>query len=272
MFTQNCISNKLCKSDLKTTDHVYKFNALSYVVCIIAFGILTLRGSLSWFTAVMGVIFGIVTALSNYFKMRSLGEGPMNITLLITTSSMIIPTMSGIFFGEKFSVYKFTLLFVLIFFIYLSLGRGGGRGYSKSWLWLCLVAFILQGSIGVLQKIHQSTEHKGEAAGFLLIAFICSLIYSSLRSMKRSYRALGFGIKHYLLSSVCGICVFAMNFLNLKLAGALPSQLFFPLVNGSAIVLSVAASFVIFKEKLDKRQLIGLFGGIAVLVVICLVP
>jgi multidrug transporter EmrE-like cation transporter len=63
-----------------------------------------------------------------------------------------------------------------------------------------------------------------------------------------------------------------MNFLNLKLSGILPSQLFFPLVNGSAIILSTAASFIIFKEKLTSRQIVGLFGGIAALIAICITP
>jgi multidrug transporter EmrE-like cation transporter len=62
-----------------------------------------------------------------------------------------------------------------------------------------------------------------------------------------------------------------MNFLNLRLSGLLPSQLFFPVINGSAIILSSLASIVIFKERLNKKQIIGLCGGILSLVAICLV-
>ena len=65
---------------------------------------------------------------------------------------------------------------------------------------------------------------------------------------------------------------FIMNYINLKLSGVLPSQLFFPLINGSSIVLSSIMSVIIFKEKLSKRQTIGLIGGIVSLIAICLVP
>ena len=58
---------------------------------------------------------------------------------------------------------------------------------------------------------------------------------------------------------------------NLKLSGLLPSQLFFPVVNGSAIILSSVMSVLLFKEKLTKRQVVGLLGGIISLVAICLV-
>ena len=116
MVLQNCLLNKVCKKDLQTSDHVYRFNVLSYAVCILIFGIMAISGGFSIFTILIGLIFGIVTALSNYYKMLALSSGPMHITLLITTSSMIIPTMSGIFFGEKFSLPKLCVVIVLIFF------------------------------------------------------------------------------------------------------------------------------------------------------------
>ena len=51
MVSQNCLLNKLCKKDLSTSEHVYRFNAISYAVCIVLFGILTIESGLSLFTA-----------------------------------------------------------------------------------------------------------------------------------------------------------------------------------------------------------------------------
>lgn len=270
MVLQNCILNNVCKKDLESGAHVYRFNTLSYAICILLFGIIALSGGFSLFTVTFGLLFGVVTALSNYYKMLSLSLGPMHITLLITTSSMIIPTLSGVFFGEKFSIAKLLIVFVLIFFIYLSFEKKNDSHFNKKWLIFCLLAFILQGSIGVLQKIHQSSEHKGEIGGFLFIAFICSLVYSHFRA-KKIFKELNFGRKLYIFAPICGLCTFAMNFLNLKLSGLLPSQIFFPVVNGSAIILSSVMSLLLFKEKLTKRQVVGLCGGIVSLIAICLV-
>ena len=267
---QNCIFNNVCKKDLQTGAHVYRFNTLSYAICILLFGIIAISRGFSLFTIFLGVLFGVVTALSNYYKMQSLSCGPMHITLLITTSSMIIPTLSGVFFGECFSVYKLILVFVLIFFIYLSLEKKNSTEINKKWLIFCALAFVLQGSIGVLQKIHQSSEHKGEIGGFLFVAFICSIVYSHFRA-KKGFKELGFNKKLFIFAPICGLCTFLMNFLNLRLSGLLPSQLFFPVVNGSAIILSSVMSVIIFKEKLTKRQIVGLCGGILSLIAICLV-
>lgn len=59
-----------------------------------------LKGSLSLFTVLLGIVFGVVTALRNVYNMQALSTGPMNITLMITTSSTIIPTLSGAFFAQ----------------------------------------------------------------------------------------------------------------------------------------------------------------------------
>jgi len=242
-----------------------------YAVCIVLFGIGALGGQVSFFTIVLGFLFGVITALSNFYKMCALTSGPMHITLLVTTSSMIIPTMSGVFFGERFSLSKLILVVILIGFIYLSFDKTDNKKTNKKWWLFCALAFFFQGSIGVLQKIHQFSEYKGELNGFLLVAFICSLIYSRIRT-KKSYREVGFRKKHIIFAIVCGVCTYTMNFLNLRLSGLIPSQLFFPIVNGSAIVLSSLMAVVIFKEKLSKKQLIGLVGGIISLIMICIVP
>lgn len=184
---------------------------------------------------------------------------------------MIIPTMSGVFFGEKFSLAKLCVVFVLLFFIYLSLGKTEGTKINTRWAIYCLVAFICAGAIGVLQKVHQTSIYKKETSGFLFVAFICSLIYCRIRA-KKTFRELEFTKKHILFALLCGLCTFGMNFLKLKLSGMLPSQLFFPIVNGSAIVLSSLVSVLFFKEKLSKKQAIGLIGGIVALIAICLVP
>ena len=270
MVMHNCVLNKSCKKDLPTEDHIHRFNILSYLVCILLFGILTIQGGLSWYTVGMGVLFGVITALSVFYKMKALANGPMHLTILITTASMILPTFSGIFFGERFSLPKLLIVFVLLFFIYLSLGKKEGGGFNKVWFLYCGFAFLLQGSIGILQKIHQSSSHKSETGGFLLIAFLCSLIYCIIRT-KKSFSEVKFTKRTVILSLLCGVCIFGMNFLNLRLSGLLPSQLFFPLINGSTIVIISLISLLVFKEKLSVRQLIGLFGGIVSLILICLV-
>ena len=268
---QNCLTNKVCKKNLDTNSKVNLFNIFVYLACAAAFGILLIGNKLSFFTVLFGAFYGMVAALAQFYKVHALKVGPMNITLLITTSSMIIPTMSGVFFGEKFSIYKLCAALVLLFFIYLSLQMDGDSKANKKWILYCALAFLLIGTDGVIQKIHQKSAYKLEISGFLFVAFAFAVLFNIILNK-------GINTKEKLPKSIilfaviCGVCTFAMNFINLKLVGMLPSQLFFPLVNGSVIVLSSILAVVIFKERLTTRRAIGLIGGIASLIAICLVP
>ncbi len=273
MVLQNGLLNGVCKKNLQTQGQTNFFNVVQYVVCVVIFAvILLLGGSLSWYTVVVALLFGVVTALATFYKLLALGRGPMHITLLITTSSMMIPTLSGMFFGEGFSLAKFAVVLVLIGFIYLSLGKQeGGAKVNGKWFLYCMISFVFLGLIGVLQKVHQSSPYKAETGGFLLISFVCSTIFSLVRT-GTELREVHFSKKMMLIALVCGVCTYAMNDINLKLSGILPSQLFFPLINGSAIVFSSIVSVVMYREYLSPRQWVGLVGGILALIGICLVP
>lgn len=271
MVLQNGLFNYITKKKLNTNSSILSFNILIYIVCIIVFGIIMITGTVSLYTIVLGLLFGIVTFLSNVYKLLALTKGPMHLTLLFTTSSMIIPALSGVFFGEKFSLLKLVVVAVLLLFLYLSFDKNDSTKIGGIWFFLCLLAFLLQGAIGILQKIHQSSIHKGENAGFLFVAFICASVFCLIRN-KGKFDSSVVDKKIVFIGLLCGVCTFAMNFINLKLSGLLPSQLFFPLVNGSSIVLSSAMSVVLFKEHLSKKQTIGLIGGILSLIAICFVP
>ncbi len=227
-------------------------------------------GEVSFYSVMLGLLFGILTMFSNFCKLTALSKGPMHITVLLTTSSMIIPAMSGVvLFDEKFSILKAFAILVLIFFIYISFQKEEGTELRKGWIIYSALAFIFQGMIGVVQKIHQSSAYKNELFVFLATSFLFSFIFSGILA-KREKSSLKMGKKQYAFAIICGICTFIMNFLNLKLSGIMPGQIFFPLVNGGSIILTSMVSIAVFKEKITKRQALGIAGGLISLLLICI--
>lgn len=272
MILQNSIHNGIGINILKTDNDIYRFNELTYIVCTILFLCMALGGAMSLYSLGMGVLFGIFTLLSNAYKVKALSLGPMHITILITTSSMIIPALSGvIIFNETISISKILAMIGLIGFIFLSAGEKNSNNTSmnKKWGLSCAITFFSMGAIGVMQKIHQSSPHKDELFGFLCCSFALSFVYAFFTSRK-STLSIKKDIRVLPLVIISGICTFVMNLLNLKLSGIIPSQIFFPTVNGGSIILSSICSVIIFKEKITKRQLIGLLGGLLSLISICL--
>ena len=271
MVFNNSLMSRVSKTMLYGKTDVYRFNSFTYLICIIFFGILTVGNGFSLYTLLLGILFGFVTTMSNFYRTLALADGPTHITILITTSSMIIPTLSGVVMGlEAFKPLKILIMAVLIFFIYLSSKKSENTDIGKLWLLYCALAFIFQGIIGVIQKVHQSSQHKSELFPFLFISFTFSFLFASFIGYSKKTDT-KFGVRHYILASVSGICVFTMNFLNLKLSGVLPSQLFFPVVNGTTIILTSVIAVILFKERLTKRQFIGIAGGLLSLVGICLI-
>ncbi|MBE7045409.1 MAG: hypothetical protein E7397_07745 [Ruminococcaceae bacterium] len=65
-----------------------------------------------------------------------------------------------------------------------------------------------------------------------------------------------------MLAILTGVVIGAVNHINLYLSGKMPGVIFFPIVNGGVIILSGLVAMLVFRERLDKKQQIGLVVGI----------
>lgn len=49
-----------------------------------------------------------------------------------------------------------------------------------------------------------------------------------------------------------------------------PASIMFPIISAGSIILTFVCSFILFKEKLSKRQLIGASIGVVAIVFFCI--
>lgn len=236
-------------------------------------------GLCSAFTVLLGLAFGAVTALQSITNFSALQCGPMSYTSVIISFSTVISALSGVIFFDESIGWAQILGIVLMLVSFALAAKGGdGKRANLKWLMLCLIAFATTGGIGVMQKIHQSSEYRGELGGFLVIAFVSSAVICALFSvlmMKRSKRPVDANASKkplWLVIAVmvaCGVGVAVNNKFNLYLSGVMPSAVFFPIVNGGGLVLSTLAALLIFKERLTHRQWVGVVIGIVSVVFLC---
>lgn len=66
-----------------------------------------------------------------------------------------------------------------------------------------------------------------------------------------------------------GFCAAMCNQINMYLSGALPSIVFFPIVNGVGLLLSIAAGILLLKERFTRRQTLGMIFGAAAVLLLC---
>lgn len=262
----------------------FVFNAGS---CFIAALILPIWGgvsSASWFTVLLGLAFGVVTALQGITNLLALRCGPLSYTTVVISFSTLIPSLSGIlFFGEELKWAQIVgIVLMAISFLAAVEPDGDDKRLNLKWIILSSIAFIATGAIGVMQKVHQSSAYSGEINVFLLVAFASSAIICAVFGVvckKREGSLCEIGDKPktdrktFWILVVCvilsGVFVAVNNKLNLYLSGVMESAMFFPIVNGGGLVLTTLAALIIFREKLTKKKISGILVGIVSVVFLC---
>lgn len=254
------------------------FNALTSLAAVIFLLLMGLPKELSGFTVGLGVVFGLVVAGQNLASLQALELGPLSYTTVICSLSSLIPTLSGaLLWDETISLVQYGGIAALVIcFVLSAAGEGEEKKASLKWLVWCVVAFLCAGAIGVIQKWHQNTAYRDESEGFLLIAMSVSALASGavlgvLALQKKAEREVKdyFGWLPLLIMLVFGLCVALNNKLNLYLAGVMDSAVFYPVMNGGTLMGTTLCACLIFRERLTRRQWIGLAVGILAVILLC---
>ncbi|MBQ8552088.1 MAG: EamA family transporter [Clostridia bacterium] len=252
--------------------NLWFFNLVQSVCC--ALMILLVMGGIgkiSGYTVMLGAILGAVSAFQLLFNLKAYSVGPFSYTMVIVSLSTIIPTVSGLFFGETISPVQWIGIVLMAVCIILSPDSEKGAHAKKSgvlWLLFCIPATLLSGTVGVLQKIHQTSAHASEKAAFLVSAFAVSTVISlifllcSPKSAGHEYGTKKDKIIRVLLPVITGVGFAFPHTINLYLAGVLTTAVMFPLVNIIPMVLSTITAMLMFRERLSLRRWIGVIIGV----------
>ena len=290
---------------------------------------------ISSYTAVIGVVFGIVTALSSVCTLYAIEIGPWSYTTVITSFSMIIPSLAGVvFWNESIDALTVAGMILVVCSVVLSVQTGQGRKRSvrlnaaaaseiatasdsisvsefatgpensecgvagngtaeickstacnkhttRNWISAVTLAALATGAIGVIQKVHRLSDHGNEFMSMLFIAFsVQAAVYvialtvftakngraAALSAQPKNSRA---ALLLLLFICLAGLCGMINHVVNLYLVGVMDGAVFFPLVNGSGLVLVTLLSIFVYKERLSVMQWIGLGIGIAAVIMLC---
>lgn len=277
---------KACSGGVKQINF---YNLIISIFAIITFLIWGGFGKASLFTFLLALAFGLITALQYLFTLKAISIGSWAYTTVISCLSTLIPTCSGwIFWGEPISFVQIVgvLLFVVCFIFSTDLSSEENKKLSFKWLFYVSISFVCTGGIGVLQKVFASSSYSGELNAFLIIAFAFAFFFAmsiytfavikdrkkendkieklETKSINKYYSFLWIAI-----IAVSGIFVAVNNKLNLYLSGVFDSAFFFPVLNGSNILLTTLFSVLVFKDKLKLTQWIGFGVGIIALLLLC---
>ena len=244
------------------------------------------RFSASPFTVFLGAAFGVAVMI-NLLSMRlAYNVGPLALTTVVINFSTVFTSMSGaVLFDEKFNpLILIAIAFLISSSVFCSKNGGSEKKANFKWLIFSISAMLSCTCIGLLQKTHQTSAYKTEVIPFLIVAFsacavLSAIVAATVRKIKReeikaftetvqkTEKELAFSKKPilYMLLYAClsGVFTSIEHSFNLYLSGVLPTAVFFPLVNGIPLVLSIIFGFTVLKQKLGKNQIIGLVLGVS---------
>lgn len=277
----------ILKKDINTkySNDLFSYQLYNALVSLFsAFVLLFMSENLNFspYTLILGILFGIVTLTQQLFNLYALEHGPFSYTSVIISLSTLIPTISGaVFWNESISLTQLIGIALLIVCIILSVTKDNNKSFNYKWLIYCMIAFVCTGLIGVMQKVHQTSDYKSEIDAFLVISFFVSFVFSSLfsvflykkhRSSVNDNNNIKSVLNPYpiLAMIISGVFVAVNNKFNLYLSGVMDSAFFFPVVNGGGLILTSFAAIILFKEKLTIKQILGIVIGIFSVIMLCI--
>jgi len=277
------LRNDFCKKEISGNADLNAFNAVSSLLSAGALAVIAaISGSLcvpSLYTLGLGIVFGLATALCAILHMKALENGPLSYTGIICSCAMVIPALSGLlFFDESVVISQYIGIVLMVISFACAVDKSNDEsGMNFKWMLLCLGSFLFSGSVGVMQKVHQSSAHKDELSIFLVIAFVVSAIFSALLSVYYSKKHCQKVTvmqparlkKFVIVSIVCGIGIALCNQINMYLAGVMEAIIFYPVVNGAGMLLTSAAGLFIWREKFTVKQWLGFITGTAAIFLLC---
>ena len=267
----NLLLHKFANRGLDSMGDVLLFNALTSVVWIfILGGAGALRDNISLSTDSLfwGAVYGCVIALFLLGKMQAMATGPVSLTSFIGCSSLLISTAFGVLIlNESASTVQSVGVILLCGALFLIISPKAA-GAKPSWKYWCALFFIGSAATGIIFKLHQRSDAAAQVDEMLFVSAITSaliLCAAAVIMTRRDGRLpkVPSGALGYAVASGAFGCIY--NRLNVTLTGILPSVVFFPLFNGSVILLSTIAGVLLFGERLDRKQIYGILLGTAAL-------
>lgn len=260
------------RHESEKNSRIFFFNLVVYGLAAVLQLAITGLPTLSWWTVLPAAGYAVCAYLMQLFLMKSMAIGSMALSSLFCMYGMLLPTVAGpLFFGETFSLWQGVGVVLMLLAIFFSADiRRGEASVNRTWLVFALLTLVFSGMVGVFEKVHQTGPDKAEIPSFLACAFVLIALLSAatlpfVRRREAEPASLKKGLAIALLT---GLVVVVYSRINLYLAGALDTVLYYPVSNGGAVLLTLIVSVCVFREPLKRNHVLCFVCGTAAILLL----
>lgn len=259
----------------RQSQHSAVFNAVKAGTALILFALMAAPGFVFHLpTLAFGLLYGGCMCLSMYAGYKALCLGPMALSSMLVSFSVLIPLVWGVTAGqETLSAVKCLALVLLLCAIVLTNADKIKRGQKKQenhalWLTFVGITLLCNGVASVLQKQHQTLYPEAYSREFMFFAmFLCAVIFGAAVLKKLSFAEIR-AAKGKRFGVLSGLTNGMANFLTLLLAGFENASILFPVISAGTILGALLCGRFVFKEKLKVNHYAALLTGIVAVVLL----
>lgn len=245
----------------KVTGGTLSFSAASCIAALVVF-LITSGGKLNFNTEflIYSVLFAVSYSVAVVLGVLAISTGPLSLTSLLTSFSLLIPTFYGILvLDEPVSPNLFLgLILLAAALVLINIEKKGEKKITLKWIFYVVLAFIGNGMCSTVQKVQQIACEGRYKSEFMIVALIISIVALSILALITEKKQIVDHLKKgAVLYTVCGLANGVVNFLVIFLATRMAASVMFPVISAGGIVLTFLVSLFVYKEKLSKWQILG---------------
>ena len=247
------------------------FTAVS-VFCALLFFVANSGGKLSFTAALIPYSLGFAAAFgtASATAIFAIKTGPLSVTALLSSYSLLIPTFYGILFlHDPVRPTLFIGLAALLISLFLiNFKKNEALHFEPVWIVYVILAFISNGMCSTIQKMQQIRFDGGYKNEFMILALAVVTAVLWILGLARPGNK-GEMLRPCLKYGVIkGFANGFMNYLVMVTSALLPNSVLFPSISAGGIVLTFICALVLYKEKLSVTQYIGYALGTASVVLL----
>lgn len=207
------------------------------------------------------IIFLILSGISNtllwicYFKALDLGT-VSKVTPIDKTSIILTLVLSSIFLHEKITIIKVLSIIFILTGTLLTLKRENEDSKDNKWILYAVLTAVFTSTTTVISKV--GIESTNTSLTTFLRTIIVFILLTAITLFKKKFKDIKkLNKRNYLFITLSGISTslsWLFYFLSLSLGEA--SIVF--TIEKLSLVVSILASTIFLKEKLNKKQILGI--------------
>ena len=253
------------------------FNCLMFSAIGIFFAPYLFLDEISTSTVIAGISMGLLSVGFQSFYMQAFSNRSMALSAIINNFSMLIPTaVSVILFDEMFGALSIIGATLALVSLFLNTSKGSdeaSENHSRvKWIIYISMAFVCNGLISVDQKLYTKLTDSFNVYQFVAAAYITAAVLSWMFFAVVRHKEGDFSPNKTLTVGAfgAGIILGVFQCLNTYAASVINGSVLYPVYNCGVSIMLAAEDVLIFKERLSRKQAVGIAVGIASIVFLCI--